>query len=120
MRNLLIVLLGWLPLLAGAVDFDDATRQLPLGRLMQVYEDRDGSASIAQVSAPLHPPYPVIDRVVARGGSQIDTVLVCLNANTHHMSIVILLKAIARNGGVCGQCCAQLCKVAGGGRVYAA
>lgn len=52
MRNLLIVLLGWLPLLAGAVDFDDATRQLPLGRLMQVYEDRDGSASIAQVSAP--------------------------------------------------------------------
>ena len=53
MRYLLIVVLGWLPLLAGAVDFDDATRSLPLGKVMQVYEDRDGSATIAQVSAPL-------------------------------------------------------------------
>ncbi|AVD87200.1 hybrid sensor histidine kinase/response regulator [Pseudomonas sp. SWI44] len=52
MRYLLIVLLGWLPVLAGAVEITDATRHLPLGRVMQVYEDRDGSASIAQVSAP--------------------------------------------------------------------
>ncbi|MDD0973255.1 sensor histidine kinase [Pseudomonas fontis] len=52
MRYLLIVLLGWLPLLASAVDFDDSTRSVPLGRAMQVYEDRDGSASIAQVSSP--------------------------------------------------------------------
>jgi signal transduction histidine kinase len=52
MRYLLIVLLGWLPLLAGAVDIDDSTRNLPLGRVMQVFEDVDGSASIAQVSAP--------------------------------------------------------------------
>ena len=52
MRYLLIVLLGLLPVLAGAVDFDDATRHLPLGKAMQVYEDLDGSASIAQVSAP--------------------------------------------------------------------
>nr|WP_225779355.1 hybrid sensor histidine kinase/response regulator [Pseudomonas sp. Marseille-Q3773] len=52
MRYLLIVLLGMLPVLAGAVDFDDATRQLPLGKAMQVYEDVDGQASIAQVSAP--------------------------------------------------------------------
>lgn len=52
MRYLLIVVLGWLPLLATAVDFDDSTRSLPLGRVMQVFEDRDGSASIAQVSAP--------------------------------------------------------------------
>jgi len=52
MRYLLIVVLGWLPLLAGAVDFDDSTRNLPLGRVMQVFEDQDGSASIAQVSAP--------------------------------------------------------------------
>ncbi|MHA6192946.1 sensor histidine kinase [Pseudomonas wadenswilerensis] len=52
MRYLLIVLLGWLPLLAGAVDIDDSTRNLPLGRVMQVFEDPDGSASIAQVSAP--------------------------------------------------------------------
>lgn len=52
MRYLLIVLLGMLPVWAGAVDFDDATRQLPLGKAMQVYEDVDGHASIAQVSAP--------------------------------------------------------------------
>ncbi|WP_110969029.1 sensor histidine kinase [Pseudomonas huaxiensis] len=52
MRYLLIVLLGWLPLLADAVAFDDSTRSLPLGHVMQVFEDHDGSASIAQVSAP--------------------------------------------------------------------
>ncbi|PYC20300.1 sensor histidine kinase [Pseudomonas mosselii] len=51
MRYLLIVLLGCLPMLAGAVEFDDATGRLPLGRHMQVYEDQDGSASIAQVSS---------------------------------------------------------------------
>ncbi|MFJ4347340.1 7TM diverse intracellular signaling domain-containing protein [Pseudomonas sp. NPDC089401] len=53
MRNLLILLLGLLPMLAGAVDFDAQTRHLPLGKVMQVYEDRAGSASIAQVSAPV-------------------------------------------------------------------
>ncbi|MGN8251877.1 sensor histidine kinase [Pseudomonas sp. SMV7] len=53
MRNLLILLLGLLPMLAGAVDFDAQTRHLPLGKVMQVYEDREGSASIAQVSAPV-------------------------------------------------------------------
>ncbi|KEY85777.1 MULTISPECIES: hybrid sensor histidine kinase/response regulator [Pseudomonas] len=52
MRYLLIVLLGLLPVLAGAVEFDDATRHLPLGQAMQVFEDHDGSASIAEVSAP--------------------------------------------------------------------
>ncbi|WP_028944381.1 sensor histidine kinase [Pseudomonas vranovensis] len=52
MRYLLIVVLGWLPLLAGAVDFDDSTRSLPLGRVMHVFEDREGNSSIAQVSAP--------------------------------------------------------------------
>ncbi|PWB34405.1 hybrid sensor histidine kinase/response regulator [Pseudomonas sp. SDI] len=51
MRYLLTVLLCWLPLLASAVEFDDSTRSVPLGRVMQVFEDRDGSASIAQVSA---------------------------------------------------------------------
>lgn len=53
MRYLLIMLLGLLPVLAGAVEIDEATRHLPLGKIMQVYEDRDGSASIAQVSAPI-------------------------------------------------------------------
>ncbi|MEG1627767.1 sensor histidine kinase [Pseudomonas sp.] len=52
MRYLLIVVLGWLPMLAAAIDFDDSTRSLPLGRVMQVFEDREGNASIAQVSAP--------------------------------------------------------------------
>lgn len=52
MRYLLIMLLGCLPWFAAAVDFDDATRKLPLGKLMQVHEDREGSATIAQVSAP--------------------------------------------------------------------
>ncbi|MBF8742776.1 sensor histidine kinase [Pseudomonas guariconensis] len=52
MRYLLIMLLGCLPLFAGAVDFDDSTRHLPLGKAMQVYEDPDGSASIVQVSSP--------------------------------------------------------------------
>lgn len=52
MRYLLIVLLGCLPLFAGAVEFDASTARLPLGRFMQVYEDHDGSASIGQVSAP--------------------------------------------------------------------
>ncbi|MFJ4155236.1 sensor histidine kinase [Pseudomonas sp. NPDC089752] len=52
MRYLLILLLGCLPALAAAVDFDASTRHLALGKAMQVYEDRDGSASIAQVTAP--------------------------------------------------------------------
>ncbi|WP_312154714.1 7TM diverse intracellular signaling domain-containing protein [Pseudomonas sp.] len=52
MRYLLIVLLGYWPVLAGAVDFDDATRRLPLGKVMQVFEDRAGNASIAEVSSP--------------------------------------------------------------------
>ncbi|WP_252088376.1 hybrid sensor histidine kinase/response regulator [Pseudomonas sp. MWU13-3659] len=52
MRYLLIVLLGCLPLLAGAVEFDDSTGRLPLGRSMLVYEDHDGNATITQVSAP--------------------------------------------------------------------
>ncbi|MBF8732273.1 MULTISPECIES: sensor histidine kinase [Pseudomonas] len=52
MRYLLMMLLGCVPLFAGAVDFDSATRYLPLGQVMQVFEDRDGSASITQVSSP--------------------------------------------------------------------
>lgn len=52
MRYLLIVLLGCLPLLAGAVEFNDSTGRLPLGRSMLVYEDHDGNATIGQVSAP--------------------------------------------------------------------
>ncbi|CAK17458.1 sensor histidine kinase [Pseudomonas entomophila] len=52
MRYLLIVLLGCLPLLAGAVEFNDSTGRLPLGRSMLVYEDHDGNATITQVSAP--------------------------------------------------------------------
>lgn len=52
MRYLLILLVAWLPLLASAVDFDESTRSLPLGRTMQVFEDQSGQASIEEVSAP--------------------------------------------------------------------
>ncbi|MFA7892740.1 sensor histidine kinase [Pseudomonas putida] len=51
MRYLLIVLMGLLPAFAEAVDITAATRHLPLGKVMQVYEDPDGSASITEVSA---------------------------------------------------------------------
>ncbi|VVQ12714.1 Sensor histidine kinase RcsC [Pseudomonas fluorescens] len=50
MRYLLMLLLC-LPLLASAVEFDEFTQSLPLGRTLQVFEDADGQASIAQVRA---------------------------------------------------------------------
>lgn len=48
MRYLLMLLLS-LPLLATAADFDELTQTLPLGRIMQVYEDVAGTASIDDV-----------------------------------------------------------------------
>jgi len=50
MRYLLMLLLC-LPLLASAVEFDEFTQSLPLGRTMQVYEDTNGQATIADVLA---------------------------------------------------------------------
>lgn len=50
MRYLLMLLLS-LPMLAAAADFDELTQSLPLGRVMQVYEDVAGTASIADVRA---------------------------------------------------------------------
>ncbi|MGE8145776.1 hybrid sensor histidine kinase/response regulator [Pseudomonas frederiksbergensis] len=50
MRYLLMLLLC-LPLLASAVEFDEFTQSLPLGRTLQVYEDAGGQASIADVRA---------------------------------------------------------------------
>ncbi|MGF6153113.1 signal transduction histidine kinase/ActR/RegA family two-component response regulator [Pseudomonas fluorescens] len=50
MRYLLLLLLS-LPMLAAAADFDELTQSLPLGRVMQVYEDVAGTASIADVRA---------------------------------------------------------------------
>ena len=52
MRYLLMLLLSWLPVWAGAVEFDQNTRSLPLGRVLQVFEDVRGDASIDEVSAP--------------------------------------------------------------------
>ncbi|MEB0043201.1 7TM diverse intracellular signaling domain-containing protein [Pseudomonas sp. MH10] len=52
MRYLLIMLVAWLPLLAGAVEFDETTRTLPLGRAVQVFEDVTGDATIEEVSDP--------------------------------------------------------------------
>ena len=37
MRYLLMMFLGWLPMLASAVAFDESTQSLPLGRVMQVF-----------------------------------------------------------------------------------
>ncbi|MEB0182880.1 7TM diverse intracellular signaling domain-containing protein, partial [Pseudomonas sp. CCC3.2] len=52
MRYLLIMLVAWLPLLADAVEFDENTRNLPLGRAVQVFEDVTGEATIEEVSDP--------------------------------------------------------------------
>ena len=51
MRYLFVMLLGWLPMLVSAVDFDETTQSLPLGRVMQVFEDVDGQATLADVIA---------------------------------------------------------------------
>ncbi|WP_347902183.1 7TM diverse intracellular signaling domain-containing protein [Pseudomonas purpurea] len=50
MRYLLLLLLS-LPIWAGAAEFDEFTQSLPLGRVMQVYEDAAGTADIAEVRA---------------------------------------------------------------------
>ncbi|WP_338583271.1 7TM diverse intracellular signaling domain-containing protein [Pseudomonas sp. MAG733B] len=50
MRYLLMLLLC-LPLLASAVEFDEFTQSLPLGRSLQVFEDAGGHATIADVRA---------------------------------------------------------------------
>lgn len=54
MRYLLILLLCGLPLLAGAVEFNQSTPSLPLGRVMQVLEDPTGTLTIADVSSPAY------------------------------------------------------------------
>ncbi|WP_085726054.1 hybrid sensor histidine kinase/response regulator [Pseudomonas sp. R37(2017)] len=50
MRYLLMLLLC-LPLLANAVEFDEFTQSLPLGRTLQVYEDAGGQATIVDILA---------------------------------------------------------------------
>ncbi|MFJ3484614.1 7TM diverse intracellular signaling domain-containing protein [Pseudomonas sp. NPDC090202] len=52
MRLALILLLAWLPLFAGAVEFDEHTRTLALGRATQIFEDPTDEATIEQVSSP--------------------------------------------------------------------
>ncbi len=51
MRYLLMMFLGWLPMLASAVAFDETTQSLPLGRVMQVFEDTGGEATLADITA---------------------------------------------------------------------
>lgn len=53
MRYFFIVLMGWLPMLACAVAFDETTQRLPLGREMHVFEDVAGQSTMADVIA--HP-----------------------------------------------------------------
>ncbi|TDV47349.1 signal transduction histidine kinase [Pseudomonas graminis] len=52
MRLVLIALFCLLPMFANAVDFDEKTRSLALGRDTQVFEDPTGDATIQQVSSP--------------------------------------------------------------------
>ncbi|VXB30082.1 Hybrid sensor histidine kinase/response regulator [Pseudomonas sp. 8AS] len=52
MRCIFLWLLCLLPALAGAVEFDEDTRRLPLGAVMHVFEDVRGDASIAEISSP--------------------------------------------------------------------
>ncbi|MBV4486698.1 response regulator [Pseudomonas sp. SWRI153] len=47
----LLMLLFCLPLMASAVEFDEFTQGLPLGRSLQVFEDPSGQASITDVRA---------------------------------------------------------------------
>lgn len=51
MRYLLFMLAVWLPLLAHAVEFDESTRFMPLGRMIQVFEDPAGDATIESVTS---------------------------------------------------------------------
>mgnify|MGYP001604140530 CR=1 FL=1 len=69
MRYLLMFLLCGLPLLAGAVEFNEATRSLPLGRVMQVLEDPSGSVTIADArSAPMATRYTRHDKDTLNAG----------------------------------------------------
>ena len=54
MRYLLIFILCGLPMLASAVEFNQDTRSLPLGQVMQVLEDPTDALTIADVSSPAY------------------------------------------------------------------
>ncbi|WP_392891686.1 7TM diverse intracellular signaling domain-containing protein [Pseudomonas migulae] len=47
----LLMLLFCLPLMANAVEFDEFTQSLPLGRTLQVFEDAGGQATIVDIRA---------------------------------------------------------------------
>lgn len=51
MRFVLTLLLALLPMLACAVEFNENTRILPLGRATQVFEDPSGTATIEDVAS---------------------------------------------------------------------
>lgn len=51
MRQILLFLFCLLPALAGAVDFDDRARLVPLGQVMAVLEDPERDASLDEVLA---------------------------------------------------------------------
>lgn len=51
MRYVLLMLVALLPLLGDAVEFDENTRTLALGRATQVFEDISGQATIESVSS---------------------------------------------------------------------
>ncbi|MAL93199.1 MAG: hybrid sensor histidine kinase/response regulator, partial [Pseudomonas sp.] len=51
MRHVFLFILAFLPVLAVAVELDETTRHLPLGRHMQVFEDPHGQLRIEDVAA---------------------------------------------------------------------
>src|SRR5690606_19610271 len=52
MRYFLSLFLTLLPVLAAAVDFDEHTQRLPLGQVMDVFEDVRGDSSINEITSP--------------------------------------------------------------------
>ena len=69
MRFFFLLLLALSPLLAGAAEFDEHARRVPLGPLMDIYEDPRGTTTIEQVSAvDFAGPFRRHEEVVFNGG----------------------------------------------------
>ena len=69
MRYLLIILLAAWPTFAAAVQFDEHTRQLPLGQAMAVFEDVRGDATIEEITSPaLQGSFRLHDQAVLNAG----------------------------------------------------
>ncbi len=52
MRYVFLFFLAVLPALAAAVELDEHTRHLPLGQMMEVFEDPRGEIGIEDIASP--------------------------------------------------------------------